>query len=573
MLKKGRLAFATTLLMLLAAVVAACGNPTTGNTTPQKAYDYKAPGGDQKGGTVIFADWQFPDFLNPLFSTLVVDGEVNSGLWAGPTTVTSDAKYIADEATEVPTLDNGGFSKDGLTLVIHLRHDLKWSDGQELTADDYVYAMDVLLDPNTAAASTAGYDQMASYVATDKYTLTVKYKAPFASYLTYLPFPLPKHAWSNIANKDLATTQDVALAPKVTNGPFMLSDFAADQSVTLVPNKYYTSQSLHPTVLDKAVFKLFASKDALIAGFQAGETDHAEDFTNADIKKLNGLPGLQVSPAIAYEHIDFNLLNPVLQDLNVRKAIEESIDRCQIIQTVLSADCAQLGVDTVLPAPSPAFDPSIKALPFNKTQAIADLKTAGWDCSAAPTPCKKADGTVFPTLNLATTSGNQQRADVTQIVKQDLAAIGIPVNLDGQYYPASVFFTDFSHGGILATGKYDMCLFAYVFGLDPGPDLTEFLSTEIPTDASPQGGNYSRVNDPQVDQALKDGGSELDPAKQHTIYVNLLKHIVEQVYTIPMYLRPNITLTSTNVANFFPNPTSAGNEWNVGDWFFVKKTQ
>jgi peptide/nickel transport system substrate-binding protein len=573
MLKKGRLAFATTLLMLLAAVVAACGQ-TQGPPTQAKPYDYQAPTSAQKGGTILFSDWEFPDSLNPLFATLVVDYEVMGGLWGGPTSITSDAKYIPDQLTEVPTLDNGGFSKDGLTVTMHLRHDLKWSDGQELTADDYVYAMDTLLDPNTAPASTFGYDQMASYVATDKYTLTVKYKEPFAAYLSYMPFPLPKHAWSTIANKDLATTQDVALAPKVTSGPFMLSDFAADQQITLVANKYYTSTSLHPTVLDKAVFKVFSSKDALIAGYQAGETDHAEDFTNADIKKLTGLPGLQVTSAIGYEHIDLNLLTPVLQDLNVRKAIEEGIDRCQIIQTVLSADCAQLGVDTILPAPSPAYDPSIKALPFNKAQAIADLKTAGWDCSGAPaSPCKKADGTVFPTLNLATTSGNQQRADVTQIVKQDLAAIGIPINLDGQYYPASVFFTTYDQGGILATGKYDLSLFAYVFGLDAGASLTEFASSEIPSDASPSGGNYTRVNDPVVDQALADGGKELDPTKQRTIYVNLIKHLVDQVYTIPMYLRPNVTLTSTNVANFFPNPTSTGNEWNMGDWFFKAKTQ
>jgi peptide/nickel transport system substrate-binding protein len=571
MLKKGHLAFATTLFMLLAAVIAACGQTTT-PPTQQKAYDYKAPTSDQHGGTVIFSDWQFPDSLNPLFAGLVVDQEIDAGLWSGPTTITSDAKYIPDEATEVPTLDNGGFSKDGMTVTIHLRHDLKWSDGQPLTSDDYIYAMNVLLDPNTAAASTFGYDQ-GTYSAPDQYTVKVQYKEPFASYLAYLPFPLPKHAWSSIANKDLSTTQDVNLTPKVTSGPFMLSDFAADQSVTLVPNPNFVSTSLHPTVLDKAVFKVFSSKDALIAGYQAGETDHAEDFTNADIKKLTGLPGLQVTSNIAYEHIDFNLQTPVLQDLNVRKAIEQGIDRCQIIQTVLSADCAQLGVDTVLPAPSPEFDPSIKAYPFNKDQAIADLKASGWDCSAAPSPCKKADGTVFPTLNLTTTSGNQQRADVTQIVKQDLAAIGIPINLDGQYYPASVYFTDYSHGGILATGKYDLSLFAYVFGLDTGGDLSEFASSEIPTDQSPSGGNFSRVNDPQVDQALTDGGKELDPAKRHTIYVNLLKHIIEQVYTIPMYLRPNVTLTSTNIANYFPNPTSAGNEWNIADWFFIKKTQ
>jgi peptide/nickel transport system substrate-binding protein len=571
MVKKGRIVFASTFLMLLAALVAACSS-TSGTVTTTPPFAYKAPTSAQHGGTIIISDWQTPDTLNPLFSGLVVDQEINGGIWAGPVVITSDAKFVADELTDVPTPSNGGFSKDGLTLVMHLKTDLKWSDGQAITADDFVYAMNTLLDPNTAAASTYGYDQMASYVATDKYTLTVKYKAPFAPYLTYLPFPLPKHAWSNIANKDLSNTQDVNF-PKVSSGAYKIDSYSTDYSqVTLVPNTNFSSQNLHKSVVDKVIFKAFASKDALIAGYQAGETDHAEDFSNADIKKVTGLPGLAISPNIAYEHIDFNLTNPTLAVFEVRKAIEEAIDRCQIIQTVLSADCAQLGVQTILPMPDPDFDASIQAFKFDKTAALADLKTAGWDCSAAPSPCKKADGTVFPTLNLTTTSGNTARKNVTEIVKQDLAAVGIPVNLDGQYYPASVFFTDFSHNGILATGKYDMSLFAYVFGLDTDGNLSNFASDQIPTTANPSGGNWERVKDDAVDKALKDGRTTIDPAKRHQIYVDLQKTLITKVYTIPMYLRPNITLTSSNVSNYFPNPTSAGNEWNVSDWFLVKKT-
>ncbi len=565
-MKHGRLAFAATVLMVLATIMAACGGQ--GNPGPvvgQQQYNYETP--THKGGTVVYSDWQFPDSTNPWFATSVVDFELIAALYGGPVTIGPDGKFLPDELTEVPTLENGDVSKDGLTVTLKLRHDLKWSDGQELTASDFVYWLDVLLDPTTGAASTTGFDSstLASYVAQDKYTLVLKYVQPFAPYLSYLPFAAPKHAWGGIADKDLANTQDVNLTVKVTSGPFSVQDFASEQSVTMVPNPYFVSTTLHKTVLDKLVFKGFANKDALIAGYQAGETDHAEDFTNADLKKVTGLPGLHIAPKIAYEHIDFNLQNPVLADLNVRKAIEEAIDRCQIILAVLNQPCDKLGVDTILPAPSPFYDPSIKALAFDLNQAKADMQAAGWNCSA--NPCTK-DGKPFPTLNLVTTSGNTQRQNVTEIVKQDLAALGVPINLDGQYYGNGPLFAPYSQNGVLARGNYDLALYAFTFGVDAdGALYPSFHSSQIPSDANPSGNNYERVNDPQVDQMLDQGRTTLDAAKRHEIYVNLQKLLIQKVYTIPMYLRPNITLTSLNVGNYIDNPTSAGNQWNVGDWY------
>ncbi|HEY7124301.1 MAG TPA: peptide ABC transporter substrate-binding protein [Ktedonobacterales bacterium] len=570
-MKHGRVALGATLLMLLATIMAACGNPGTGPVVGQQQYNYQTP--THNGGTVVFSDWQFPDSTNPWFATSVVDFELIPALYGGPVTIGSDGNFLPDEVTEVPTLANGDVSKDGLTVTLKLRHDLKWSDGQELTADDFVYWLNVLLDPNTAAASTAGFDPdtLASYVAQDKYTLVLKYVKPFAPYLSYLPFAAPKHAWGSIADKDLANTEEVNLTTKVTSGPFVVQDFASQQSVTMIPNPNFTSTTLHKTVLDKLVFKGFSSKDALIAGYQAGETDHAQDFSNADIQKVTGLPGLHIAPAISYEHIDFNLQNAALQDINVRKAIEEAIDRCQIIQAVLNQTCDKVGVDTILPAPSPYYDSTIKALPFSLTQAKADMQAAGWDCSA--NPCTKA-GKPFPTLNLVTTSGNTQRANVTEIVKQDLGNLGVPVNLDGQYYGNGPLFAGYGQNGILARGNYDLALFAYTFGVDAdGALYPSFDSTQIPSDANPAGGNYERVNDPQVDQLLEQGRTTLDPAKRHDIYVTLQKLLIQDVYTIPMYLRPNITLTSDNVGNYIDNPTSAGNTWNVGDWFVKRAAQ
>ncbi len=576
MLKKGRIAFASTFFMLLAALVAACGGGGTGTPTNPgnpNAYHYTQP--TTKGGTILYSDWECPESTNPMFNTSVTGTEVANALWAGPFVVSSDGKFLPDQLTEIPTQANGDVSSDGLTVTMKLKPDLKWSDGQPLTSDDFIYWWKTLLDPQTGAASTTGYDKdtVASMTAPDPHTVVIKYVKPFASYLFFLPGAAPKHVWGSIPDKDLINTPEVNIAPKVTSGPFVIQDFASGQSFTMVPNTNYTSTSLHPTVLDKLVFKCYASKDALIAGYQAGETDHAEDFTLADLQKLNGLPGLHVAKAIGYEHVDFNLQNPVLQDINVRKAVEQAIDRCKLITSLLHEKCSDLAVDELEPPPHPDADPSIKELPFDLNAAKADMQAAGWTINGSNSPATK-DGKPFPTLNLVTTSGNPLRQNTIELIKGALAQIGIPVNIDGQLYPAGTLFGDFASGGILATGKYDLALFAYVEGLDSDGNLYgSFHSTQIPTAQDPAGGNYSRVNDPKVDQLLDQGRTTIDVAKRSQIYKDLQKYIVQQVYTIPLYLRPNITLTDAKIGNYFDNPTSQGNPWNVGEWYVKQAAQ
>ncbi len=563
--KKGRRALASTLLMLLGILVAACGGSTSSTTPTQNqsgTYHYKTP--THKGGTILFSDWQFPDSTNPMFATAVVDYELINALWGSPFVIGPDGALMPDELKEIPTLQNGGISKDGLTVTLKLNPDLKWSDGTPLTADDFVYWWKVNQDPATGAASTTGYDQISSIDTPNQHTLVLHYKKVFAPFLYYLPLAAPKHAWGSIPNKALLNTQEVNLTPKVTSGPFVVQEYASGQSFTLVPNKYYTSTSLHPTVLDKLVFKGYQSKDALIAGYQAGETDHAEDFTVADLQKLTGLPGLQITNGAGYEHLDLNMSNPIFQDLNVRKAIWQAIDRCQIIQGLLHQPCNKLILNNLEPG-LPDENTSIKGLPFDLNAAKAAMKAAGWDCSSSP--CKK-NGQAFPTLRLVTTSGNPLRANTCELIKDSLAKIGIPVTLDGQQYPNTALFADYAHQGILATGKYDLAEYGYVLGNDSDGNLYySYHSSQIPNDQDPAGQNFQHLSDPHLDSLLEQGRTTLDQQKRSNIYKDVQAYMIQQAYQIPLYVRPNITLTDQVVGNFAPNPTSAGNEWNIGEWW------
>jgi peptide/nickel transport system substrate-binding protein len=561
MTKKGRVGVGATLLLIFSMLVTACDNSSNKDTN-QITYHYQTP--NNTGGTLLMADWQFPDSTNPLFNTSVVGTQLSNALWGSPFVNTPDGKLLPDELTEIPSVANGDVSADGLTVTMKLNKKLKWSDGQPIIADDFVYWWKINQDPATAAASTSGYDQIASATAKDAHTVVLKYKEPFAPFLYYLPLAAPSHAWKTIPDAKLQTTQSVNLSPTVTSGPYIVKDYASGQSFTLVPNKYYTSTSLHATKLSKLVFKGYQSKDALIAGYQAGETDHAEDFTLGDLQKLNGLPGLQVSPGAGYEHLDFNMSRPIFQNINVRKAIWQAIDRCALIQHLLHQQCQQLLVNTVEPG-LPDSNNDIKTLPYDLKAAKADLKAAGWNCTK--TPCTKG-GKPFPTLNLVTTTGNALRINTVQLIQQNLEKLGIPVNIDGQTYPAGLFFGDFASSGTLAAGNYDLAVYSYVLTLDSDANLyTSYHSSQIPSAKDLSGTNYQRLNDKKLDSMLEQGRSTLDQQQRSTIYKDAQAYMIQQVYQVPLYERANITLTDGQVGNYFPNPTSIGNQWNIGEWW------
>ena len=103
------------------------------------------PASGSDGGQAIIGDWQEATQFNPYYFTQVTEGNVASATWATLATFTDDYKYAPDLAKEIPTLDNGGVKVpgdggDAMTVTWNLRDNLKWSDGQDLTCDDFKYA-------------------------------------------------------------------------------------------------------------------------------------------------------------------------------------------------------------------------------------------------------------------------------------------------------------------------------------------------------------------------------------------------------------------------------------------------
>jgi peptide/nickel transport system substrate-binding protein len=538
-------------------------------TPPPPSYVYAQP--THKGGTITFSYTGFPDSTNPWFLSNVGDNELAEALWGNPYTISPTGKLLPDELTEIPAQANGDISKDGLVITMHLRPDLKWSDGQPLTADDFAYSLEVLQDPDSEADSDglSGYDRIAAWQVLDARTLVLHYKQPDAFAFLYLPWAAPRHVWGSIAHKELSSRDDVNLYPKVTSGPFVVDSDVPGQSITMVPNQNYRSSTLHASVLDKLIFTAYPTTDALMTTFVAGQTEFTDAFGPDDLLKYGGVEGLHVSPFLGYTLLDFNLSQPALQDDQVRKAIEEAIDRCGMILAVYHQPCASLRVDAILPAPSPDYDPTIKTYGYNLAQARRDMQIAGWDCPGGGI-CTRG-GQPFPTLKLVTSNGFVTRYQAMELLQHYLAALGIPASLN--YYSSCELFCSFTQGGILATGHYDLALFANAFDLDDDRTFSSFESSQIPSASNPFGSNWERVNDPLVDAELDQGRITLDTTARTHIYQALEQVLVQKVYVIPLYLFPNLALVNSSIGNYQANPFQApGNLWNVGDWFLMTET-
>src|SRR5437660_1047503 len=313
-------------------------------------------------------------------------------------------------------------------------------------------------------------------------------KRPFGPYLFYLPYAAPQHAWGKLRPIDLQNTPSVYQSPQVTSGPYKLVNLLDEQRYTLAPNTYFASTTFHGPFLAQLVYQSYSSIPQLTQAVQHGEVDVGQGYMEYDLPALAHMPSnikVLQSATAAYVHLDFNIANPQLRDMNVRKAIQQSLDICGLIKTILHMpDCARRATQ-VEPPPSLYYDATIQPPAYDPASARKLFAQAGW-LPDTHGQLRKV-GQAF-TIRLVTTSDHPLRAAVAQAIQRDLQAVGVEVQIS--YYPLTTFFGVYTRGGILATGAYDMALFTYADSPEPDDEYGVFHSSQIPDSLHPDLGNY-----------------------------------------------------------------------------------
>jgi peptide/nickel transport system substrate-binding protein len=414
-------------------------------------------------------------------------------------------------------------------------------------------------------ASTAGFNLIkSSTVSSDNLSITFTLSAPFSPFLSIwtdgLEAPLPAHIFSSMDPAKILTSSQ-NLKPTVTSGPFTLSESVPGDHYTVVrnPNYYQAAQGL--PYLDKIVFRVVTNQDTILKDFQSGSIDSAYFLDVSKFlayQKLAPTYTVYTNPnATNFEASYFNFHNPILgTHVAVRKAIAMAIDHNALIQVARRGYAVPLCTDH-----GQAYVPGYQAnapCPANDVAAAkALLAQDGWTKPDQSGILSNASGQRLE-FKYSTTANNIWRADDELLLQQQLAAIGI--KLDIQNYPASTFFGTFLTDG--KAGTYDIAEYESSWTYD-SDDITLAATSQIP----PNGFNVMFYSNKQLDSLYSQEEATADPTARQQIFNQEHQIYLTEFPFITLYSPVDVSVHKNTTQNYAPGPEGAAETVGVMNWW------
>ncbi len=590
------LAVATAALTLALA----CGNTTT--TT--------SGGTPKTGGSLVAASWQEQ---SSMLAIGITDSATHAYAYEAPMVegllgLTSSADipknaslkdYFQPQlATEVPTTDNGDVKVTGTTMAVtyKLRHGVKWQDGQAFTSKDVQDTANFFYlkykDNNpTPLLSTSGWDQISSVDTPDDFTAVVNYKSIFGPYLTLFSGPegvLPSHllqqTWTAGGDMtkaklsiDLTSSNSAAFKGSDTwdkwlvgTGPFVFKEWVSGDHMTMVRNNNYWGS--HKAYLDQITVKFEPDTNTELADLRTATVDLGIDFRAALLSPLAHLSNVTtvVLGDSGAEKLDFNLKNKYLSDLTIRKAINMSVDKQKMVDTLLAGKTV-VSPDTAICLGLAAWcaDPSIPTTKYDPAAAGKLLDGAGYkiQTSGADKGFRSfKDGSTIA-LNLVTTSGNALREQQEVQIASDLQGIGIKIITPFKNPTAGKLFGSYAGGGVLYNHTFDIAQYTNTVSAgEPDAWYSGYVCDQIPTQANGGvGQNDTQECNPTVDAGFKAGRSKVAQTDRKQGYVDAGKALAADLPEAPLYQQLTVNAYNNKLGGYKANADFWFN--NSNDWY------
>ncbi len=494
------------------------------------------------------------DSLSPVLSGQAASSDLAQLLFSGLFRYDDRGEQIPDAATVVPTKANGGISADGRTITYHLRHDITFSDGVPLTADDVVFTWNTILDPKVNAPYHYPHDQARSVIAKDRFTVVVRLKAPNAPFVAdwmrcgIQGAIVPKHLLEHEPDLNRAAWN----AKPIGSGPFVVKSWQPGSELVLTPNERYFRGA---PKLREIRYRIIPNANSLLVATQTHAIDYYYDAPEQQAQQLAALPGMAVKSTVSqiFEHIAFNCRTGPFADVRVRRAAAYAIDWAALAQNIYR------GVDTpgmadIAPT-SWAYDSSVKPYPHDLARARALLKEAGYTIGSDGLASR--DGKTL-TADIATVAGATTRENAEVQIQANLREIGIAVQIRNA--PANVLFATAAVGGIVNTGKFDLAL--YGWSKYPDPDDAETIG---PDRMPPVGANATFFADRAIGDALAQAAATYDRGERKAAYAIVQRRIHAMVPLHTIVWKNVISTINRDFHGFRPGPL-VSECWNAWEW-------
>ena len=409
-------------------------------------------------------------------------------------------------------------SSDGLTYIFFLREGVKFHNGREVTADDFVYSMTRMVDLQTRSPAASLLDRVlgfkefqegkANHVrglnAAGRYIFEIKLSEPYSPFLSILGMNkfkvLPKE---EVEKSGI----DFGKFP-VGTGSFKFVSMKEGEEIVLEVNPEYFEGRPY---LDKIIFKIFrgAPREKILKEFK--ERGLEESFIPPgeveDVVKTKSYLFIQ-KPILSLRFYGLNALSKPLDNKKLRKAINFAINKKSIISEIHKNQFNL--ANGILPPGMPGYNPTKSHYPFNETQAIKLLSESDYS---------KSEGN--PTLTIWSASKSEAAQKELNEIKSQLEKIGIPIAIH--------FETTWSNFESMLRDK-KAPIFIYAWYAD-FPDPDNFLGILFHSKSKY---NYTAYHNPKVDRLLDEAKTERDYLKRMEMYRKIEEIVLEDAPIVPM---------------------------------------
>jgi len=419
----------------------------------------------------------------------------------------------------IPAIANSWkISQDGLTYTFFLRKGVKFHNGREVTAGDFVYSFTRIITPETKSSSSDFFtriigakefmdkkkEEVKGLIAQDHYTFKILLSEPYAPFINLLAMKGAK-----VVPKEDVEKSGVEFGRfPVGTGAFKFASAKAGKEIVLEANPDYFEGRPY---LDKIIFKIFhgAPREEILKEFKEGSLEESfippEEIEN--VVKEKRFLFLQ-KPTLSLRLYGFNLSSRPLNNKNLRKAINFAIDK-KVILSEIHKNQFHLAKG-ILPPGMPGYDPMKDPYPFNVTRAIQLLSEAGFP-----------QGKGLQPLEIWSASSSDAAQRELYEIKRQLERIGVRTTIHFETnWPTFV--------SILRANKAPIFVLA---GYADFPDPDNFLGIRFHSKSQY---NYMAYHNLEVDRLLDKARTERDYLRRIEIYRKVEKMVLEDAPIVPM---------------------------------------
>jgi peptide/nickel transport system substrate-binding protein len=470
-----------------------------------------------------------PSRINPILSTDSASSEISQWIFNGLFKYDKDGNIVCDLAKDYDF-------KTPTKLIVNIKQNVKWHDGNLFTADDVVFTYDTINSPKVFTPTKSSFEIVKSVKKIDKFTIEINYKKPYFKALEiWLVGLLPKHLLQN--EKDLMTSS--FNKKPIGTGAYKLKSLSNSSDIILYANDEYFEK---PPKIDKILYKFIPDTTTAFYTLKQKQLD------------VGGLTPIQIdrqiddkfkkdflvfeTPSFGYTYMGFNLKNKKFHDIKVRKALSLAINRQEIVD-ILFFGHGKVCTGPFLPNTF-AFNENIKSPTQNIKKAKQLLKSAGYD-----------ENNPFE-FQVVTNANNSIRVNAAQILQYQLAKIGVNMKIRVMEWQAFL-------NTVVHPRNFDAIILGW--GLSLMPDAKPLWHSK----SDKKGGfNLVGYSNKKVDRLIEKGESTIDKKELSKIYKQIFTHISDDLPYLFLYIPNSITAVNSKIQNV--SKALTGIMHNQKDW-------